>query len=51
MFDGREKWVRTWDTAPTANGRLPKYVRVTLSVKEGEKTVNFSTIARPRIGS
>jgi general secretion pathway protein J len=46
-----EKWVRTWNTDPTANGRLPKYIRVTLSVKEGEEKANFSTIARPRIGS
>jgi general secretion pathway protein J len=47
-FDGGN-WIRTWDTA--LNGRLPNAVRVTLSVREGDKTVNFSTIARPRIGS
>lgn len=45
------KWVRTWNTDPTVNGKLPKYIRVTLSMKEGEKTSNFTTIARPRIGS
>jgi len=44
-------WVRTWNTDPAVNGRLPKYIRVILSVKEGEKTANFTTIARPRIGS
>jgi general secretion pathway protein J len=49
-YDGG-KWVRTWDTSASLNNRLPTAVRVTLSVKEGEKTVNFSTIARPRIGS
>jgi general secretion pathway protein J len=49
-YDGG-KWVRTWDTAASLNNRLPTAVRVTLSVKEGEKIVNFSTIARPRIGS
>jgi general secretion pathway protein J len=49
-YDGG-KWVRTWDTAASLNNRLPTAVRVTVSVKEGEKTVNFSTIARPRIGS
>jgi len=47
-YDG-EKWVRTWDTA--LNLRLPSYIRVTIGVKDGEKTVNFSTISRPRIGS
>jgi general secretion pathway protein J len=45
------KWVRTWDAAKFNGNRLPKAVRVTLSVKEGEKTVSFSTIARPRIAS
>jgi general secretion pathway protein J len=49
-YDGN-KWVRTWDTTASLNNRLPPAVRVTISVKEGEKTVNFSTIARPRIGS
>ncbi len=49
-YDGG-KWVRTWDTSASLNSRLPNAVRVTLSVKEGEKTVNYSTIAKPRIGS
>jgi general secretion pathway protein J len=49
-YDGG-KWVRTWDTSASLNSKLPAAVRVTISVKEGEKTVNFSTIARPRIGS
>ena len=43
------KWVRTWDT--TLNSSLPKYVKVTLMVKDGDKTVGFSTIAYHRIGS
>jgi general secretion pathway protein J len=47
-YDGNE-WVRTWDTV--LNNRLPKAVRVTLMVKEGEKTVNFSTITKLRMGS
>jgi general secretion pathway protein J len=42
------KWVRTWDTA--LNARLPKYIKVTLMMKEGEKTVDFFTVAIPRIG-
>ena len=44
-------WVRTWNTDPGVNGSLPKYVRVTLMVKEGDKTVGFSTVAIPRMGS
>jgi general secretion pathway protein J len=43
------KWGRTWDTA--LNFGLPRYVRVTLRVKEGEKTMEFSTVANLRIGS
>lgn len=43
------KWVRTWDTKLNAVG-LPKAVRITLMVKEGEKTVQFSTVAKPGIG-
>ncbi len=43
------KWVKTWDTA--LNTRLPRYVKVTLLVKEGDKTVGFSTVAVPRMGS
>lgn len=48
-YDGG-KWVRTWDTRLNAAG-LPKAVRITLMVKEGEKTVQFSTIAKPGMGS
>jgi len=44
------KWVRTWDTAPGLNYGLPQYVRVTISVQEGGKTLAFSTIATPRTG-
>jgi general secretion pathway protein J len=47
-YDGNE-WVRTWDTV--LNNRLPKAVRVTLMVREGEKTVNFSTITKLRMGN
>lgn len=41
------KWVRTWDTA--LNPRLPKAVKVTISVREGNATVPFTTIATPWI--
>jgi general secretion pathway protein J len=39
------KWVRTWDTTPGLNYGLPNFVRVTISIKEGGKTVSFSTVA------
>ena len=42
-YDGA-KWVRSWDTA--LNGRPPKSVRVTVTLKGGEV---FSTIASPRM--
>jgi general secretion pathway protein J len=45
------KWVRTWDATRLNGNRLPRYVKVTLMLREGEKTVNFSTIAVTRIGS
>ena len=41
------KWVRSWDTA--INMGLPSRVRVTIGVKEGGRSVEFSTIAIPRI--
>ena len=45
-FDGG-KWVRSWDTA--INMGLPKRVRVTISVREGERTVDYSTTAAIRV--
>jgi general secretion pathway protein J len=45
-YDGG-KWVKSWDTA--INMGLPKAVRVTVSLKDGERTVDFSTVATPRI--
>jgi general secretion pathway protein J len=46
-YDG-SKWVKSWDTA--LNKNLPKLVRVTVTVREGERTVAFTTLATPRIG-
>ena len=43
------KWVRSWDTA--LNGRLPKWVRVTVQVEENGSLVAFSVYATPRAGS
>ncbi len=48
-YDGG-KWVKTWDTALNG-GTLPKCVRVTITLKEGEKTTDFSTIAVLRLKS
>jgi general secretion pathway protein J len=48
-YDGG-KWVRTWDTALN-NGNLPKCVKITVSLKEGEKTVDYSTVAFLRMRS
>lgn len=45
-YDGN-KWVKSWDTA--INMGLPKSVRITISVREGEKIVNFFTTATPRV--
>lgn len=41
------KWVRSWDTA--INMGIPKAVRVTITVREGEQTFSYSAIATPRI--
>lgn len=45
-YDGA-KWVKSWDTA--INAGLPKSVRVTVRVREGEKAVDFITFATPRV--
>lgn len=41
------KWVRSWDTA--LNGKLPDAVRITLTVKDGDKTLPYRAVIRPRI--
>ena len=41
------KWVRSWDTA--LNGKLPEAVRITLSVKNGDKTISYRAFVRPRL--
>lgn len=46
-FDGG-KWVRTWDSKNNVPP-LPKAVRVTVRIREGEKTVEFATTASPEI--
>jgi general secretion pathway protein J len=46
-FDG-SRWLRTWDASQ--NGALPKQVRITITVKDGEREVPYSITATPRIG-
>ncbi|WP_269078667.1 type II secretion system protein GspJ [Geobacter pickeringii] len=45
--DDGSQWVRSWDTA--LNPKLPKRVRITLAYRDGDKTVEFSLLARPRM--
>lgn len=47
-YDGNT-WVKSWDTA--LNNGLPQAVRVTLTIKEGDRTSDFSVIAVPRMRS
>lgn len=42
-----DKWVKSWDAA--LNMGLPKAVRITVTVKEGEKNAEYSVLAAPRI--
>lgn len=42
-----DKWVRSWDSA--INMGLPREVRITVTVQEGDKSVPYSVVASPRI--
>lgn len=42
-----DKWVKSWDTA--IYFRLPSLVRITVTVKDGEKTADYSVLAAPRM--
>lgn len=42
-----DKWVRSWDM--TLNTKLPDAIRITITVKEGEKSAEYSVLAAPRI--
>ena len=44
-----DKWVKSWDTA--INMRIPKTVRVTVTVTEDGKPMEYSVIASPKIGA
>ncbi|MBL8602572.1 MAG: prepilin-type N-terminal cleavage/methylation domain-containing protein [Myxococcales bacterium] len=43
--EATEQWVDTWDTTQSTGqpGRLPKRVRLTLSLREGRETLRYST--------
>lgn len=41
------KWVRSWNTE--LSPKLPERVRITLTVRDGEKTADYSVTARPRL--
>ncbi len=41
------KWVKSWDSA--INGVFPKSVRVTVQIKDDEKTVEFAILSAPRV--
>jgi len=44
-----DKWVKSWDT--DINTNLPAAVRVTITVREGDRPVEYSIIATPRMTS
>lgn len=46
-YDGTS-WVRSWDTK--LNGKLPKAVRITLSLPGREKPTPFTAVVVPRMG-
>lgn len=45
-YDG-SKWVRSWDTS--LNGKLPKAVRITLAIKNGTETTNYTALVTPKV--
>jgi len=42
-----DKWVKVWDSA--INFGLPQAIRVTVTVKDGEKTADYMLLATPRV--
>ena len=41
------KWVRSWNTE--LSPKLPERVRITLTVRDGEQTADYTVTARPRL--
>jgi general secretion pathway protein J len=48
-YDGN-KWVRSWDSKLNG-GMLPRQVRITLTVKEGESVVPYVALVVPRVAT
>jgi general secretion pathway protein J len=42
-----DKWVKVWDTE--LQHQLPKSIRVTITVKEGEQNASYSILASPKM--
>lgn len=42
-----DKWVKIWDTA--INFGLPQAIRITVTVKDGEKTAEYTVLAAPKV--
>lgn len=42
-----DKWVKVWDTA--INFGLPQAIRITVTVKDGEKTADYTVLATPKV--
>lgn len=47
-YDG-SKWVKSWDTV--LNQALPKQVRITLTLRDGDTKAEFQVLATPRINA
>jgi general secretion pathway protein J len=43
------KWVRSWNADPSLNNRLPERVRITITIRDGDGTADFSAIVDPRV--
>ena len=42
-----DKWVKVWDTA--INSGLPQAIRITVTVKDGDKTADYTLLATPKV--
>lgn len=42
-----DKWVKVWDTA--INFGLPQAIRITVTVKDGDKTADYTLLAMPKV--
>ncbi len=47
-YDGNA-WLKSWDTS--MNNGLPQAVRITVTIKEGDRTSDYTVIASPRVSS